>query len=41
MEVELSSLGLLVSGINQSWVKDGGLMVVSPTWDPALSQWGY
>lgn len=30
MEVELSSLGLLVSGVNQSWVRDGGLMVVFP-----------
>lgn len=40
LEVELSSLGLLVSGVNQSWVRDGGLMVISLTWDPVLSQWG-
>lgn len=40
MEVELSSLRLLVSGGNQSWVGDEGLMVVFPTWDPVLSQRG-
>lgn len=40
-KVKRRSLGLMVSGGNESWVKDEDPMAASPAWDPVPSQWGH